>query len=74
MKINKNNIEISEKETISWKEVETMKMHNEDLCLVLTSGKVIHVPEARPTTVDAAFRSFESFIKEHPHHSRKRKR
>jgi hypothetical protein len=67
MKVNKNNIQISEKETISWEEVETLKTHDSELYLILSSGKVLKVPAERPTTIDAAFRAYESYIKNHPH-------
>jgi predicted ATPase len=73
MKINKDNIQISDKETVSWEEVKTLKSHDSELYLVLTSGKVLKVPAERPTTIDAAFRAYESYVKDHPHHKKKRR-
>lgn len=66
MKITDEKLEISQSTSIEWKDVDNMRLSNDKLCLVLSSGKVIELDHIRPTTIDAAFRAYEHFLKEHP--------
>ncbi len=66
MKITGEKIEISRSESVSWKDVKQLRLLNNKLALVLVSGRVIEVENLRPTTIDTAFRLYESYLKEHP--------
>ena len=65
MEIFENYIRLSPKQSVDWNEVDTLKLANEDLLLILSNGQVIKLSNQRPTTVDAAFRAFESYKAHH---------
>ena len=71
MKITNEKIEINSNDSIPWNKVDNIRTNNDKLCLILSNGQVIEIDQVRPTTADAAFRAFESYLKDHPE---KRKR
>ena len=66
MKITSEKMEITASESIRWEDVQTMRLLNDKLALVLNDNQVIEIDHLRPSTVDAAFRAYESYLKEHP--------
>ncbi len=71
MKITSDRFEISSSESVSWKDVKTLRLNNGKLALALSDGRVIELSDVRPSTIDTAFRTYEKYLKDHPE---KRKR
>lgn len=72
MKITNERFEISGTESISWRDVKTVRLINEKLALVLNSGRVIELSNVHPSTIDTVFRAYEKYLKEHPEKERLR--
>lgn len=72
MRITNERLEISESESVSWKDVEALKLLNDKLALVLSDKRVIEIDHLRPSTIDSAFRAYQLYQKEHPKGKRKR--
>lgn len=68
MKITSELFEITPSQTIAWRDVKTMRMLNDKLAVVLSDGRIVEVPHLRPTTIDLAFRSYETYLRAHPRH------
>ncbi|MCH9609252.1 MAG: hypothetical protein S4CHLAM45_14550 [Chlamydiales bacterium] len=72
MKITNEKLEINEQQQIYWDDVKTLKLINDKLELVLSTGKVIEIDHLRPSTVDSAFRAYQHHCKKHPPQKRRR--
>lgn len=66
MKVTEEKIEISEGKEISWDEVESLRIVNHKLALVLSNQEVVELHDLRPSTIDMVFRFYEDFLKKHP--------
>lgn len=66
MKITSDSLEIGNNEFIGWAEVKNLRFTNGKLAVVLKNGRVIELPNLRPTTIDTAFRQYERYLKDHP--------
>lgn len=66
MKITSELFEISPSDRISWRDIKTMRMHNDTLAVVLSNGRIIEIPHLRPPTIDLAFRTYETYLRNHP--------
>ena len=66
MKITSNKLVVSDTESIEWEDVDNLRLSNNQLCLVLSSGKTIKVKDVHPSTADQAFRVYEAYLKDHP--------
>ncbi len=73
MKITNKKLEISSNEEVAWDDVESLRLLNNKLALVLSDKRVIELTNLRPSTIDSAFRAYEGYLKEHPEKRRKRK-
>ncbi|NGX62214.1 MAG: hypothetical protein K940chlam9_01708 [Chlamydiae bacterium] len=71
MKITSERFEISTTRSIAWEDVETLRVLNDKLALVLSNGEVVELSHLRPTLIDSAFRSYERYLKDHPEKKRK---
>lgn len=72
MKITNEKIEISESESIPWREIETLKILNDKLSVFLSNGRVIELSHLHPSTIDMAFRTYEKYLNDHPHKSKQK--
>lgn len=66
MRITHEKLEISPSETIYWEDVKTMRLINNKLAFILEDGKEIELKDIRSSTIDLVFRTYETYIKEHP--------
>jgi hypothetical protein len=67
MKITQDFLEIDAHLAISWGDVKSLLVLNDQLTIVLRNGKTIQLEHLYPWTLDLAFRNFEKYLKDHPH-------
>ncbi len=72
MKITGDRLEISPEESIPWGDVETLRLLNETMVLVLENGKTVEFSHVHPVTIDRAFRAYENYLRDHPEKRRKK--
>jgi hypothetical protein len=66
MKITSELFEISPTDQISWCDIKTMRMHNDTLAVALSNGRIIEISHLRPSTIDLVFRTYETYLRNHP--------
>lgn len=66
MRITSEKLEISPSDVILWEEVKTIRLLNEKMAIVLSGGRTIELSHLLPSTIDAAFRAYERYLKDHP--------
>jgi hypothetical protein len=66
MKITNRSFELPNGEEVDWSHVKSIRILNNKLAITLSSRKVIHLENLRPSTIDLLFRTYEAYLREHP--------
>ncbi|MBS0623125.1 MAG: hypothetical protein JSS62_00720 [Verrucomicrobia bacterium] len=68
MKFLQEKIEITPDQDVSWEEIESLRLLNGKLILVLKNQTTLEIKDLNPKLIDLAFRSYERFLQQRYRH------